>query len=333
MIRSYKEGFNWCSFNIEDILLSELLKDIQKPLSLYPGRTDSGLVVFTDDNVITWQLATSQESAKWSEDINLIHDKLYIIHFPTDIILNLTDDMNFIPLYKPLTLNSNLQWIGYYGPDDLDIESAFIDIEKADGLTIYSQDESSTWQLSSTTVFGNSISKWSTNFKLQHGNGYIIKLPQNYILPKLHQFFIEDLNSIVKRTYTSTVRTDIDPMQPNRTFIETMNHTSHSEKHPTDRFIIDNQVKPILYLGKNVYKFNMNNVSNEDGNIYPFLFLKTIGDESSILYNRIYSSNKTFVYGTYYLDLRNYNFDNDLNKIFYSVLGMPPPLHIVYIDE
>ena len=113
MILEYKEGYNWCSFNIDAVKLSTLFENIEKPINLYPNRDDSGLVVYTQKEAIIWQLENEtvfgKLNASWSNDITLTHSEMYIIHFPKNTLLEISND--FIPEYLPITISKNIHQV------------------------------------------------------------------------------------------------------------------------------------------------------------------------------------------------------------------------------
>lgn len=330
---NYNKGFNWCSFNIDDITLNELFTNVEKPTTLYPGRQDSGLVVYTETQAIVWQLETTNVfgtvQAKWSEDITLTHSKLYIIHFPNNCSIEIMPAMNIVPVYLPLKISTEYNWIGYYGSNNQSMIDSFQYLEKPEdleeantGLILFSSENSSVWQLESNTVFGNTPAQWSNDLAMEHGKGYILKVPKTFQVPKEVIFTYEDLDGFVEESfYTNIATSAVGPS--NRMNTNFMNHTTVNEYHPNDKFYINNQEKPELHLTRKVYKFLMNNISSQDGKVYPMIFSKDQID-FSIGVNILSGSDSTFIQGVYFLDLRTFYSD----ELFYHIVGMPPSVKI-----
>lgn len=319
MILEYKEGYNWCSFNIDAVKLSTLFENIEKPINLYPNRDDSGLVVYTQKEAIIWQLENEtvfgKLNASWSNDITLTHSEMYIIHFPKNTLLEISND--FIPEYLPITISKNIQWIGYHGEQNQQVNDALEFLKKPietnnDNLVLHSQDINTVWNTESAS--------WSDIFDLKHGSGYILQIPKNIELPQNFQYTYENLDSLVTFTFITSINTNevnIGNKVLNKS-IDTKTPVSVSMSHSSDKFLINGKITGDLYLQNKVYKIIMNNISNSDQKKYPMLILKDYEDISSILYTRITGDNYSFVEGIYYLDLRNYRID----VMYYKVIGL-----------
>jgi len=183
------EGYNWCSFNIESVNLSTFFENVPKPTQLYNGRSDSGLVVYTETGAIVWQLESTTifgtTPATWSTDIAIDYKKTYIIHLHQNVGITIHNVIYVSPTV-PIKINSKFSWIGYYGDTQM-ISKVFSLLSKPTSLQLgetnselilYNDGPAVVWQLESSTIFGSTLAKWSNeNFNLQQSNGYILKVP------------------------------------------------------------------------------------------------------------------------------------------------------------
>ena len=181
------EGYNWCSFNIESISLETLFANVPKPISLYSGRSDSGLIVYTEDGAIVWQLQSTSifgtTPAQWSSDLTVDFKKSYIIHLPQDV--NVTfDNVTQVSKTEPIQINKRFSWIGYHGENSNSIEHAMCLVAKPADLNeigdprliLYREgDAAVVWQLENDTIFGKTAAQWSEDINLERGKGYILK--------------------------------------------------------------------------------------------------------------------------------------------------------------
>lgn len=291
------KGYNWCSFNIDGLYLSQLFTNITKSYELFNKTDNSDLIVYSQNGASIWQLEQNtifgNIEASWSNDILISHSELYIIHSPFEFDLSL-EHLNQIPKYLKTYINKDFQWVGYYGDDNRSIEDVFHLINENIEIDI----------VMNNVKYVRTNGIWNKSVKFFSGSGYIMNTKNLDVI----QYQYENLEDVNAFTILTDIRTagSVNPI------------VYEHKNHPNDTIYFNGVPNPILTLGNKVYKFVMNNISTLDGKTYPLYFLKNKDDIASLLDNYISGSDKSYISGIYYLDLRNYKFD----VLYYRALNL-----------